>query len=261
MLHFKCQTCRDFLINKQGWIKTYDCEHYRRAGVNRSWLPLSEGRQVTRATLQNRERRRVNAHACCWGVPCPQASCSRNFGCAGQWELLVLLPLSGSSWLAEIYLFFNIVQKSSVILHFRIGGSPCKAAGISDTASTTLMSLPAVLRFTEITSGFNYSIVWGQEKEASVSHDVAVQAVNRTVWKQVGVDSMFPELDLALTHTRLVWTKRQLHSSAVEVSNASRMFWLYFSSLWTFLLLHVLDLYMLEVLLLLCQRSLHCGEG
>lgn len=53
--------------------------------------------------------------------------------------------------------------------------------------------------------GVNDSIAWGQEKEASILHDVAVQADKlwTELWQQVGVDSMFPELEWALTHTEV----------------------------------------------------------
>lgn len=47
--------------------------------------------------------------------------------------------------------------------------------GISDAVSTIWTSHPIVLRFTGTTPGMNDSIAWGQEKEASVLHDVAVQ--------------------------------------------------------------------------------------
>lgn len=93
----------------------------------------------------------------------------------GNRELLVLLPLFGSIKLTGRNLFI-LPHLSEISFTCRLVGSPGKAAGRSDTASTTWMSPPTFLRYIGIIPGINDSTAWGQEEDVSISHDVAVQA-------------------------------------------------------------------------------------
>lgn len=116
---------------------------------------------MTHATLQNRERRHFNAHACLVGCALPPSFLFK--------ELWTCRAMGTSGIASPFWLkltgrnLFILPHHSKVfgILHCRIGSFPCKAADVSGRALTTLMCLPTALRFIEITPGFNNSIVWG----------------------------------------------------------------------------------------------------